>query len=57
MLPTILLVLNTILVTALLVRELTRRKDVDSVERLVREEWPTTVVNPPKVSTRSPTSF
>ncbi|HBO97306.1 MAG TPA: DNA recombination protein RmuC [Candidatus Omnitrophica bacterium] len=38
MLLTILLVLNTILLTALLVRELTRRKDADSVERLVREE-------------------
>ena len=41
MLLTILLVFNTILLTALFVRELTRRKDGDRVERLVREEMAT----------------
>ena len=41
MLLTILLVFNTILLTALLVRELTQRKDADRVERLVREEMAT----------------
>ena len=38
MLLTILLILNTILLTALLVRVLTQHKDDDRVERLVREE-------------------
>ena len=41
MLLTILLVFDTILLTALFVRELTRRKDGDRVERLVREEMAT----------------
>ena len=41
MLLTILLVLNTILLAALLARALTPRKDDDRVERLVREEMAT----------------